>query len=86
MEQIARQSAGAGRFDLVVFRAFRPLEPAILKGLSKLSAPGGILAAWKGRREAVQEEMARYENLAWELLPIEVPFLNEERHLLVVRG
>ena len=93
--EMERLSPGpAARFDLVVFRAFRPLEPAILKGISKLLAPGGIIAAYKGRRESLEEEMARALNdlekgsgpfiAAWEALPLEVPFLEEERHLLVI--
>ena len=94
MEKI-RLPAVAGRFDLAVFRAFRPLEPAILKGLLRLTAPGGTLAAYKGRRESVEEEMAQVLKCAkegtgpaigsWELLPLAVPFLEEERHLLLVK-
>jgi len=79
-------------FDIVVFRAFRPLEPAIFKGLSRLLADGGILAAYKGRRQALEEEMAGLLNAqkkgppvgGWEALPLEVPFLEEERHLLLI--
>ena len=94
MEKI-RLRSGAGCFDLVVFRAFRPLEPAILKGLLRLVAPGGTLAAYKGRRESVEEEMAQVLDHAekgtgpaigsWELLPLEVPFLEEERHLVLIK-
>jgi len=76
----------ANRFDLIVFRAFRPLEPAILKGLFKLLAPNGILAAYKGRREAIEEEMAKAPPTAREIFPLEVPFLEEERHLLLIRS
>ena len=59
VEEAEMEKAAGGRFDLLVFRAFRPLEPAILKGLCRLLAPGGIIAAYKGRRESVEEEMAR---------------------------
>jgi len=90
----------AGCFDLVVFRAFRPLEPAIFKGLLRLLAAGGALAAYKGRREALEEEMAGLlsaldkgafpsiagrEALPWEVFPLDVPFLEEERHLVLIR-
>jgi 16S rRNA (guanine527-N7)-methyltransferase len=94
MESLA-QSSAADSFDLIVFRAFKPLDSALLKGLSRLLAPGGIIAAYKGRRESLEEEMARLlketEKSAgpsiadWEVLPLEVPFLEEERHLLVIR-
>ena len=86
-------------FDIVVFRAFRPLEPAIFRGLSRLLADGGVLAAYKGRREAAEEEMnaltaallkAQKKGAApsiknWETLPLEVPFLEDPRHLLLIR-
>ena len=89
----------AGCFDIVVLRAFRPLEPAIFKGLARLLAAGGIIAAYKGRRESIEEEMAELLKVAgkgtgknalpsitsWEVLPLEVPFLEEERHLLLIR-
>ena len=90
MEEIASSPC----FDIVVFRAFRPLEPNIFKGLSKLLTEGGLLAAYKGRRLALEEEMANLRNApkkgafpaigAWQALPLEVPFLEEERHLLVI--
>jgi 16S rRNA (guanine527-N7)-methyltransferase len=96
MEKLALSPAGAGRFDLVVFRAFRPLEANILKGLLNLMAPGGIIAAYKGRRESVEEEMAGILKAAekgkgpaignWEILPLEVPFLEEERHLVLIKA
>jgi 16S rRNA (guanine527-N7)-methyltransferase len=83
-------------FDLIVFRAFRPLDKAILARLLRLLAPGGFLAAYKGRREAIKEEMDRLFNtgkdhpkvdlqaLTHDIIPLEVPFLQEERHLLII--
>ena len=88
IEEAEMEKAAGGRFDLIVFRAFRPLTPPILKGLLKLLAPRGILAAYKGRRESIEEEMAamgRDGNLQWEIVPLEVPFLEEERHLVLIR-
>jgi 16S rRNA (guanine527-N7)-methyltransferase len=98
------EKAAPGRFDLLVFRAFRPLEPPVLKGLLRLLAEGGILAAWKGRRAALEEELGRLEaagllssrqdpsvlsppvagRLRWETLPVKVPFLEEERRLVLI--
>ena len=83
MEKLPLQAAD--RFDLVVFRAFRPLAPPILKGLLKLLAPGGALAAYKGRKQTIEEELAALPPAAWEIVPIEVPFLEEERHILICR-
>jgi len=95
IEEAEMERLKPGQFDLVVFRAFKPLSPAILKGLFALLAPGGILAAYKGRRESVEEEMAGVLSAAekgkgpapgsWEMLPLEVPSLEEERHLVLIR-
>ena len=89
-----------GLFDVIVFRAFSPLKPAILKSLTNLLAPDGVITAYKGRRESLEEELDRvfnkacisagisgsgWETLSREIIPLEVPFLEEERHLLLLR-
>ena len=45
------------RFSLITFRAFKVQEPAVLKNLFRLLLPGGVLAAYKGRRDAIDAEM-----------------------------
>jgi 16S rRNA (guanine527-N7)-methyltransferase len=90
VEETEMEKAAPGRFDLVVFRAFSPLEPVVLKSLCRLLAPGGIIAAYKGRRQVVEAELTAAEaavpKLAgtWEIIPLQVPFLDEERHLAVI--
>jgi len=83
VEEAEMEKLNPGHFDLVVFRAFRPLEPIILKGLFRLLGPDGVLAAYKGRRESIEEEMASVKG--YEVLKLEVPFLEEERHLVLIR-
>jgi 16S rRNA (guanine527-N7)-methyltransferase len=75
-----------GQFNLVTFRAFKPLEPKLIKTLFKSCAPGGIIAAYKGRREKIETEMQPVQKICknWEVFPCTVPFLEEERHLLVI--
>jgi len=78
------------RFTMVTFRAFKPLDPKILKKLFRLCADGGALAAYKGRRSKIEAEMAELERQMpgqarqWELIPCPVPMLDEERHLLLI--
>jgi 16S rRNA (guanine527-N7)-methyltransferase len=86
VEEREMEKAPRFRFDLITFRAFRPLEPAILKGLFRLLAPGGVLAAYKGRQEKIAAEMGAVRDLvgSWEAIPCPVPFLEEERHLVVI--
>ncbi|GAB1483701.1 16S rRNA (guanine(527)-N(7))-methyltransferase RsmG [Treponema sp.] len=87
VEQTEVERGRAGRYDLVTFRAFRPLEPAMLKALFRLLAPGGVLAAYKARKEKIEEEMSAIEDLtgAWEAFDTPVPFLEEERRIVIVR-
>jgi 16S rRNA (guanine527-N7)-methyltransferase len=90
VEEAEIEKAAAGRFGVVVCRAFRPMEPLILKGLARLLLPGGIIAAYKGRREAIEAELkaagaaSQAIPFSWEIIPVEVPFLDEERHLALI--
>ncbi|MCL2008198.1 MAG: 16S rRNA (guanine(527)-N(7))-methyltransferase RsmG [Treponema sp.] len=89
VEEVEAEKAAPGRFDSIVFRALKPLnsEPncKLLELLLSLLKEGGFLAAYKGRRETVEEEMAGFPGTPWELHPIKVPFLNDERHLVVIK-
>ena len=90
VEEGEMEKAKPGRFRMVTFRAFRPLEPKILKKLHRLCAKDGVLAAYKGRPEKIKAEMAALEaampnvSLNWELQPCPVPLLDEQRHLVVI--
>jgi 16S rRNA (guanine527-N7)-methyltransferase len=82
---IAKSSAG--RFALVTFRAVSPLTPGLLAILFRLLTPDGALAAYKGRKDKIAAEIEGVKSLVkdWELHPLRVPFLDEERHLLLIR-
>lgn len=81
------------RFDLCVFRAFRPLEKKMTKVLLRILKDDGCLAAYKAKKASIIEEM---ENIPqkpnYEILPLLVPFLTEnsgeeeerERNLVVI--
>ena len=75
-----------GQFDMLCFRAFHPLDKKLLRALFKRLKPTGILAAYKGRREAIEAEMEGLTSLlgAWEAVPYQVPFLDGQRHLLLI--
>ncbi len=82
-----------GGFDVVTFRAFRPLEPDIYRALSRLRSVTGALVAYKGRKEAVALELSALESSIPGVLDREevrterlaVPFLDEERTLVILR-
>ncbi|MEW5817087.1 MAG: 16S rRNA (guanine(527)-N(7))-methyltransferase RsmG [Spirochaetota bacterium] len=74
-----------GSFDVVVFRAFRPLA-AFIKYLLRITEEKGILLAYKGRYTVLKDELAEISNITRkvEIIPVEVPFLKEERHLAII--
>lgn len=74
-------------FDLVVFRAFRPLEKKMIRVLLRILKPNGKLAAYKAKMEKITAEMEGIAQWApkWDVLPLKVPFLTEnERNLVVI--
>lgn len=81
------------RFDLCVFRAFRPLEKKMTKVLLRILKDGGKLMAYKARSEKISEEMNALPQIPeYEVVPLKVPFLTEndsrgqdrERNLVVI--
>jgi 16S rRNA (guanine527-N7)-methyltransferase len=84
------EKAPPGAADMVCFRAFRPLEPKILKKLFRLLKPGACLAAYKGRRNAIDAEMLplteflKLQNAEWRAVRYDVPFLPDERNLVLI--
>ncbi len=81
-----------GPADLLVHRAFLPLTRELVATLSLALAPDGVICAYKGRREAVEEELGRLrqegeggeQQASVSVVPVAVPFLDEERHLVVI--
>jgi 16S rRNA (guanine527-N7)-methyltransferase len=91
VEETEAERAAPGRFNAVVFRAFHPLERTLLDTLFRLlalgcgdSAKAGVIAAYKGRREKILAELEAVSCTA-EIIPLSVPFLDEERHLVLIR-
>jgi 16S rRNA (guanine527-N7)-methyltransferase len=75
------------RFDLITFRAFTPLDRD-LPALRRALGPEGHLAAYKGRQKKIRAELkaAGVPESEAAVFPLRVPFLDEERHLVVLRG
>lgn len=77
------------QFDVVTFRAFRPLVE-ILDLVAPIVADGGWVCAYKGQREQVEEELRAVERQCkscWqgEIREIVVPRLNAERTLCLLQ-
>lgn len=80
------------RFNLCVFRAFRPLEKKMMKVLLRILKENGFLAAYKAKSEKITEEMQSLPSVPkYKVLPLTVPFLTEnsteeerERNLVII--
>lgn len=75
------------RFDLVLFRAlgkFNEYFPV----LYKLCSENGRLFAFKGKRSEIDKEIFTikkiYKDINIEIKPVSVPFLQEERHFVII--
>jgi len=76
-----------GEYDLVTFRAFRPFERKLFRRVFALCAAGGAVLAYKGKAEKARAELALIEGLysSARILPVAVPFLEDERCVVVMR-
>ncbi len=74
------------RFSIVTFRAFRELS-TFAPALFSITAEGGAVVAFKGKRQVVDRELADIEPLleSAEVTQVVVPGLEEQRHILVMR-
>lgn len=75
-------------FDLITFRAFRPLDEAMTKTLLNIVKPGGYLCAYKAKSENIKEEMNGITKLVpdYKVYALTVPGLEDtERNLVVIR-
>ncbi|MBQ9205726.1 MAG: 16S rRNA (guanine(527)-N(7))-methyltransferase RsmG [Treponema sp.] len=81
------------RFDMCVFRAFRPLEKKMTKVLLRILKEGGCLCAYKAKKANIIEEMEHIpQKPRYEIFPLIVPFLTEnagdeeerERNLVII--
>ena len=73
------------QFDIVTFRAFLPLEK-VIGNLDQILKPGGVIGAYKGKREVLEEELAPLSTF-WEseIYQLKVPFLESERTFCLLR-
>jgi 16S rRNA (guanine527-N7)-methyltransferase len=75
-----------GRFEIITFRAFRPFERKLFKKVFALCETDGFVVAYKGKRDKAGAELPEIEGLyaTAEILPLKVPFLEDERCLVVM--
>ena len=83
-EQVERAK---GSYDLVTFRAFRPFERKLFKKVFSICAPGGHVVAYKGKAGKAEAELEAITGLFADakIVPLQVPFLDDERCLVIMR-
>ena len=74
-------------FDVVVFRAFVDLAAREMLDIARITHPDGIIAAYKGKIARIKQELQDAESSRSEIsiVPLEVPFLDAERHMVLMR-
>lgn len=75
-------------FDLITFRAFRPLDKKMTKTLLRIVKPNGYLCAYKAKKDNIIEEMSGIKDLVpdYKIIPLTVPGLEDsERNLVVIK-
>ena len=80
------ERAPSDYFDIAVFRAFRPLDRTMLAALQKRIRSTGILAAYKGKLTAIEEEMYALGDHKpdYQVIPVQTPFYDAERNLVII--
>ena len=75
-------------YDLITFRAFRPLDKKMTKTLLRIVKPEGYLCAYKAKAASIKEEMDAIASLIpeYQVQPLNVPGLEDsERNLVIIR-
>jgi 16S rRNA (guanine527-N7)-methyltransferase len=77
----------AESFDIVLFRAFAKLSDSQMELIHRMTGTNGTIVAYKGRLTQIRKELAvvgeRYGDVS--IVPVNVPFLSRERHLVLIR-
>lgn len=70
-------------YDVITFRAFRDFTEYSDILIDKLTDTG-ILFAYKGKESEIRKELNTSGINSFKIEEVEVPFLNEERHIVIV--
>ena len=86
VENLEAEKVSPQTFDLITFRAFRPLDEKMTKTLLSMVKNGGLLCAYKAKRDNIEEEMNGLKDLVkdYEVLPLKVPGLEDSQRNMVV--
>lgn len=73
-------------YDLITFRAFRPLDQKMIKTLLKIVKDGGFLCAYKAKIENITQEMNEIADIVpeYQIENLKVPYLEDSQRNLVI--
>lgn len=71
------------QYDALVFRAFRPL-PDIAQNLLPLLKDGAAAITYKGNADSIKKELGMIKCLKPSVVPVKVPYLEEDRYIVVL--
>ncbi len=77
------------KFDVITFRAFRPLDDKMTKTLLGITKKDGTLAAYKAKMDSIKTEMEDIKKIVpdYEVVNLTVPGLNDsERNLVLIHN
>jgi 16S rRNA (guanine527-N7)-methyltransferase len=77
------------RADMVLCRGFSEINDTVVRMFLSVLKPGGSMVFYKGKREKIARETASCKRLDGRNLCVEryaPPFLNEERHLVIIKN
>lgn len=86
VEKPVEEAIAEGPFDIITFRAWSTINKKNLAVLFSLLKPDGVIAAYKGRKANIKEELQAVSYLLdTEINPLTVPGLDAERCLCIIK-
>ena len=87
LEKTVEEVGGGVRFDVITFRAWSAVDDSLLDVLGSILSPGGTIAAYKGRKDVIESELAAVADrlVSGKIQAVEVPGLNDERHIVLLK-
>jgi 16S rRNA (guanine527-N7)-methyltransferase len=80
------EKAGGARADMVTCRGFSEINDRLIGTFAALLNPGGTILFYKGKREKIDREIEGCTHAhQTTIIPYTPPFLNEERHLVIIK-
>ena len=80
------EKVSENEYDMITFRAFRPLDKKMIKTLLRIVKKGGFLCAYKAKIENITQEMNEIADIVpeYQIEKLKVPYLEDSQRNLVI--